>query len=103
MNGAGLSAVIQDDIEAPVDRDEELLQCAVPVCAAVRAVRDVPDVVDPSDVERDVLVAFDEAQVSSGSENLGTSTTRQSATLTVSFRVSRLGAEVQDEPPRGGP
>ena len=55
--------VIDGDIKTARCGDDELVQCLVRVTAAIGAGRDIVDVVDTLDVERDMTMTLDERQV----------------------------------------
>ena len=56
-------AIIQGDIKTSGERDEHLMECFVSMTSAVRATRDVVQVVDSLYLEWNVLRPFDKGEV----------------------------------------
>lgn len=57
------TAVIEDHIETPGHGNNQLLQSLVCVAAPFRPARDIIEVVDAANVERDMIATFDKGEI----------------------------------------
>lgn len=62
--------VIKDHVKAARHGNDELVQPLVCVTTSLSPTRHVVEVVDPADIKRDVVAAFNESQVATGISNL---------------------------------
>ena len=58
--------IVEMDVKGAGHRDDQLMQGLVSVTTAFGSARDVVQVVDTLDVERDVYLSFNECQIASG-------------------------------------
>jgi len=62
-NDFSVCTIVELDVEAPGERDQELLELAVRVTASGFPARDVVDPVDAPDRERDMPLTLDEGEI----------------------------------------